>query len=38
MSYKEIKKIEKMKIKKNNSKTLREKLNMMIKIFQDKIQ
>jgi len=37
MSYKEIKKIEKMKIKKKNLKTLTEKLYMMIKIFQDKI-
>jgi len=38
MSYKENKKIEKMEIKKNNLKILREEPNMVIKKFQDKIQ
>jgi len=38
MSYKEIKKIEKMHIKKRILKTLWEELTMMIKNFQDKIQ
>ena len=38
MSYKEIKKIEKNGNQEKGLKTLRGELNMMIKIFQDKIQ